>query len=66
MEKNSAVDNFANIWMVDYVIIIFYLVRYNKYEYLQHDVFPLCSMMSFISFLCYCVAKNQLKFILSS
>ena len=25
-----------------------------------------CRMMSFIYFLCYCVAKNQLKFILSS
>ena len=41
METKSAVDNFANIWMVDYVIIIFSMVRYNKYEYLQHDVFPL-------------------------
>ena len=41
MEKKSAVDNFGNIWMVDYVIIIFSMVRYNKYEYLQHDVFPL-------------------------
>ena len=41
METKSAVDNFANIWMVDYVIIIFSMVCYNKYEYLQHDVFPL-------------------------
>ena len=41
MEKKSAVDNFANIWMADYVIIIFSMVCYNKYEYLQHDVFPL-------------------------
>ena len=41
MEKKSAVDNFANIWILDYVIIIFSMVRYNKYEYLQHDVFPL-------------------------
>ena len=39
--KKSAVDNFANIWMVDYLIIIFSMVCYNKYEYLQHDVFPL-------------------------
>ena len=41
METKSVVDNFANIWMVDYVIIIFPMVYYNKYEYAQHDVFPL-------------------------
>ena len=41
MEKKSAVDNFANIWMADYVIIIFSVVCYNKYEYFQHDVFRL-------------------------
>ena len=41
MEKKSAVDNFANIWMEDCAIIIFPMVCYNKYEYLQHDVFPL-------------------------
>ena len=41
MEKKSAVDNFANIWMADYVIITFSMVSYDKYEYLQHDVFPL-------------------------
>ena len=41
MKTKSATDNFANIWMVDYVIIIFSMVRYNKYEYLQHDLFPL-------------------------
>ena len=39
--KKSAVDNFANIWMVDCAIIIFSMVCYNTYEYLQHDVFPL-------------------------
>ena len=27
--------------MVDHVIIIFSMVYYNKYEYLQHDVFLL-------------------------
>ena len=27
--------------MVDYVMIIFAMVRYNKYEYLKQDVFPL-------------------------
>ena len=37
----SVVKNFANVWMVDYIIIIFSMVCYNKYEYLQHDVFPL-------------------------
>ena len=36
--KKSAVDNFANVWMLDYVIIIFSMVRYNKYEYLQHKI----------------------------
>ena len=41
MEKKSAVDNFANIWMEDCAIIIFPMVCYNKYEYLQHDVFAL-------------------------
>ena len=41
MKTKSATDSFANIWMVDYVIIIFSMVRYNKYEYLQHDLFPL-------------------------
>ena len=41
METKSAVDNFANIWMVDYAIIIFSMVCYNKYKSLQHDVFPL-------------------------
>ena len=41
MEKKSALENFANIWMVDYVIIVFPMVCYIKYEYLQHDVFPL-------------------------
>ena len=40
MEKKSAVNNFANIWMEDHVIIIFSIVCYNKYEYLQHDIFP--------------------------
>ena len=41
METKLAVDSLANIWMVDYAIIIFSMVCYNKYEYLQHDVFPL-------------------------
>ena len=41
MEKKSPVDTFANIWMVDYLIIIFSMVYYDKYEYLQQDVFPL-------------------------
>ena len=46
METKSAVDNFANIWMVDYVIIIFSTVCYNKYEYLEYSwnilgIFPL-------------------------
>ena len=40
METKSAVDSFANIWMVDYVLIIFSMVCYNKCEYLQYDVFP--------------------------
>ena len=40
-EKKTFVDSFANIWMVDYVMIIFAMVRYNKYEYLKHDVFLL-------------------------
>ena len=39
--KKTFVDSFANIWMVDYVMIIFAMVRYNKYEYLKQDVFPL-------------------------
>ena len=39
--KKRFVDSFANIWMVDYVMIIFAMVRYNKYEYLKQDVFPL-------------------------
>ena len=33
----SVVKNFANVWMVDYIIIIFSMVCYNKYEYLQHE-----------------------------
>ena len=37
METKSAVDNFANIWMVDYVIIIFSMVCYNNYEYLEYS-----------------------------
>ena len=41
MEKKSPVNNFANIWMVDYLVIIFSMVCYDKYEYLQQDVFPL-------------------------
>ena len=41
MEKKISCRQFANVWMLDYVIIIFSMVRYNKYEYLQHDVFPL-------------------------
>ena len=39
--KKTFVDSFANIWMVDYVMIIFAMVRHNKYEYLKHDIFPL-------------------------
>ena len=39
--KKTFVDSFTNIWMVDYVMIIFAMVRYNKYEYLKQDVFPL-------------------------
>ena len=38
MKTKSAVDGFANIWMLDFVVIIFSMVCYNKYEY---DVFPL-------------------------
>ena len=41
MESKSAAGIFANIWMVDCVIIIFSKVCYDKYEYLQHDAFPL-------------------------
>ena len=41
METKSAADSFLNIWMVDYIIIIFSMVCYNKYEHFQHDVFPL-------------------------
>ena len=41
MWKKSAVDNFANIWIVYYLIIIFSMVCHNKYEYLPHDVFPM-------------------------
>ena len=37
METKSAVDNFANIWMVDYVIIICSMVCYNSYEYLEYS-----------------------------
>ena len=40
METKLAVDSLANIWMVDYAIIIFSMVCYHKYEYLQHDIFP--------------------------
>ena len=36
METKSAVGNFANIWIVDYVIIIFSMVCYNNYEYLEY------------------------------
>ena len=41
MESKSAAGIFAIIRMVDCVIIIFSMVCYNKYEYLQHDAFPL-------------------------
>ena len=46
--KKSAVDNFANIWMVDCAIIIFSMVCYNTYEYLQHDVFLLEQQEDFL------------------
>ena len=35
-------------------------------SYFGKDAVYNCSIMSFISFLYYCVAKNQLEFILSS
>ena len=40
-ETKSAVDNIANTWMAGYKITHFSTVWYNKYEYLQYDVFPL-------------------------
>ena len=46
----------------------FLINRFNKSCVTTELIYAeeLCSMMSFISFLCYCVAKNQLKLILSS
>ena len=39
--KKISCRQFCKYLTVDCTIIIFSMVCYNKYEYLQHDVFPL-------------------------